>query len=88
MRLRWLASRILAIAVLGAAQTIAACGTSTPAHTVVPPGKIEAIREAQEKAQSQIEAEALLNARKAVREQARTRREAEREHDDQPAPDR
>jgi hypothetical protein len=88
MRLRRIASLILTIAVLAAAPAIAGCGASAPQRRAGPQGKIEALREAQEKAQSQIEAEAHANAQQAAREQRATRLQAEREGDDRTAPAR
>lgn len=86
MRLRRFASRILTIAVLGAAPMLAACGASDARHRTGPQGKIEALREAQEKAQSKLEAEGRANALRAEREQQATRVEAERERDDRATP--
>ncbi len=82
MHLRRFASRILTIAALGAVPALAACGSSATHHTAGPQGKIEALREAQEKAQSKLEAEGRRVALQAQREQVATRAEAERERDD------
>jgi hypothetical protein len=84
MLLRRIASRLLMILALATAPTVSACGQSRPQRTVVhhQPGKIEALREAQEKAQKQIEVEASANERRAEREQLLVRREAQRERED------
>lgn len=82
MRLRRIASRVLTIAALAAVPALAGCGASGSHHTAAPQGKIERLREAQEKAQSRIEAEGRRNALQAQREQQATRVQAEGELDD------
>ena len=81
---RRFASRIALLVALAPAPAISACGQSRPRHTVAhhPPGQIEALREAQERAQKQIEAEAGANERRVEREQLLVRREAQRERED------
>jgi hypothetical protein len=88
MRLRRIASLTLTIAVVAAAPTFAGCGASSPHRRAGAPGKIEALREAQEKAQSQIESEGRRHAREAAREQQAARAQAEGERDDRTGPAR
>jgi hypothetical protein len=74
------ASRILLVAALVSAPAVSACGQSKPPpRSHGPPGKIEALREAQERAQKQIEAEGLESARRVQREREAIRAEAEHE---------
>jgi hypothetical protein len=59
---------------------LGACGGSShPAHSSSAPGQIEKLREAQEAAQSKIEAEGRRRASEVQREREAIRREAERE---------
>jgi hypothetical protein len=77
------ASRIVLVAALVSAPAVSACGEShRPPRSQGSPGKIEALREAQERAQKQIEAQALVSARRVQRERDAIRVEAERERDE------
>jgi hypothetical protein len=85
MPVRRVVSRILLAAALGATPGLMACGGSghsQQTHRQGAPGKIEALREAQEKAERDIEAEGRRRARQVEREREATRAEAEREADD------
>jgi hypothetical protein len=85
MPVRRVVSRLLLAAALGAAPGLTACGGSgqgQKTHRQGAPGKIEALREAQEKAERGIEAEGRRRARQVERERVATRAEAEREADD------
>ncbi len=73
---------LLVALALVASSTLVACGGGAGAHTKRqpgPPGQIEALREAQERAQQKIEAEGSTHAREAQRAQEAARREAEGE---------
>jgi hypothetical protein len=79
--LRLLSALTLAVAL---ALALAACGGGGGRTQRRPgaPGKIEALREAQEKAERSIELEGERRAREVEREREATRVEAEREADD------
>jgi hypothetical protein len=77
------ASRIVLVAALISAPAVSACGQSKPPpRSQGPPGKIEALREAQEREQKQIEAEGHQSARRVQREREAMRVEAEHERDE------
>jgi hypothetical protein len=83
MPVRRVALRLMSALALAAAPALAACGGGQ--HTQRRPGaagKIEALREAQEKAEHGIEVEGERRARELEREREATRVEAEREADD------
>jgi hypothetical protein len=82
MSLRRIASRFLPIVALAFAPAISACAESRPPRSAGPPGKIEALREGQEKAQKRIEAEGRANELQVERERQAVRAEAERERED------
>ncbi len=72
--------RAALLLLLLAALALAACGGGArTSREPGAPGKIEALREAQERAQQKIEAEGNAHLREAQREQEAARREAERE---------
>jgi hypothetical protein len=84
MGLRRTTSRMLAAAVLVAA-LCSGCGAQKPARSQGPAGKIEALREAQEKAQQKIEAEGRTSAQAVKRQQEATLAEAQAEREDRAA---
>lgn len=86
MDLRRATSRVLVAGALVATLAAQGCGGARepahePAHAKRPPGQIELLRQAQEKAQAQIEAEGRASALKTQREHEAVLAEAQRERE-------